>query len=78
MITPRFTPIVFIRRATYTPEGELFAESVTPIKRLWAGTIAAAVTFRVNQGWTQTAPNQVAKVDWLGYLDVVTFEEQSQ
>lgn len=70
--------MITIHHATYTPEGELFNESQFPIKGLWFGTIAATVANRVNWGWTQTAPNQVAKVDHLGFLDVVTFEEQSQ
>ena len=70
--------MIAINHTTYTPDGELFAESVTHIKGLWFGTIAATVANRVNWGWTQTAPNQVAKVDHLGFLDVVTFEEKTQ
>ena len=70
--------MITINHTTYTPDGELFTESVIPIKGLWFGTIAATVANRVNRGWTQTAPNQVAKVDWLEYLDVMTFEEKTQ
>ena len=70
--------MITINHTTYTSDGELFAESVTPIKHLWAGTIAATVANRVDRGWRQFSPNQVAKVDHLGFLDVVTYEEMTQ
>jgi len=70
--------MITIHHVTYTPEGELFNESQFPVEGLCYGTIAATVANRVDQGWRQFSPNQVAKCDHLGYLDVVTFEEMTQ
>ena len=55
--------------------------TIYPLRRvviLWDGTIAATVANRVDRGWRQFSPNQVAKVDHLGFLDVVTYEEMTQ
>lgn len=72
--------MITIHHATYDPDGKVFAVSmtVTPVETFLYGTIAATVANRVKNGWRQTSPNQVAKVDRVGFLDVVTFEEMAK
>lgn len=70
--------MITINRTTYTPEGEMVWDVVVNVDNLVNGTIPATVDKRVKNGWTQISPVQVAKISRNGWLDVVTFEEQSQ
>lgn len=67
--------MITVTITTYAPDGDLFVTGQTVIKRLLFGTVAATIAHRVEIGWTQTDVNQVAKVDHLGFLDVVTYLE---
>ncbi len=61
---------------TYTPDGDLFVTGETVIKRLLFGTVAATVERRVARGWIATSDKQVAKLDKIGFLDVVSYSEE--
>lgn len=65
--------MMIINHCTYTPDGELFARSIVPIVEPIHGDVPGAVAWKVAMGWTQTSANQVAKVDHLGFLDVITY-----
>lgn len=67
-----------IAQTAYTPDGEIFTDSVIKIKHPIFADITDAVAIRVRDGWKQTADNQVARVDSKGFLDVITYKENEQ
>lgn len=67
-----------IAQTTYSPDGTIFTDSVIKIKQFIFTDIPAAVAIRVRDGWKQTAVNQVARVDSVGFLDVITYKENEQ
>lgn len=70
--------MIHIHHVAYTPDGELFNETLTPIANPIHKTAAEFVAFWETGGWTATSENQVAKVDRQGFLDVVTYLEKGE
>lgn len=69
---------MIINHYTYDQDGQIFVHSIVPIKTPYRGSIAGTVAWKVSTGWQQISDNQVAKVDHLGFLDVITYEEKEQ
>lgn len=65
-------------RTTYAPDGSFFCRTRAEIKNPIRFTVAATVAHRVEIGWDQTDVNQIAKVDDVGFLDIVTYTESEQ
>ncbi len=68
---------VSISHTTYAPDNTVFADSTHSFKRWHFTDIGAAIAARVQNGWTQTSDNQVAKVCKAGFLDVVTYGKEN-
>lgn len=64
-----------IAQTTYAPDGTIFTDSVIKIKCPIFANTQDAVAIRVEAGWKQTAANQVARVDKIGFLDVITYKQ---
>jgi hypothetical protein len=65
-----------VNATTYAPDGSLFATATISVKDFRYETIGDAVSHRTRRGWQQTSPNQVARVDRIGFLDVITYKEK--
>lgn len=65
-----------IRHTTYAPDMTIFCDSVVKLGGWVFADTREAVAVRVENGWTQTSVNQVARVDETGFLDVVSYEKE--
>lgn len=65
-----------IKHTTYAPDLTIFCDSVIKLGRWIFTDTCAAVAVRVEKGWTQTDVNQVAKVDEVGFIDVITYLQE--
>lgn len=65
-----------IRHTTYAPDLTIFCDSVVKLGQWIFTDTCEAVAVRVQNGWTRTDDNQVAKVDETGFLDIVTYLQE--
>lgn len=65
-----------IRHTTYAPDLTIFCDSVVRLSGWIFTDTCSAVAVRVQNGWTQTSDNQVARVDEVGFVDVITYEKE--
>ena len=68
---------VYSTRTTYAPNGEVFAKP-TPLHLTWFTSIDDAVVFMCAAHWYRRATEtQAAKLYDGGFMDVVTYSEES-